>query len=144
MNFPGFCAIACSLCLLLLELCGDALLSKSQSRPGLLFLLGHTSHRGSRASFPGRTGCSCVHTASGARGLPSRTCFFFFVHILLLKAWHAWQRSRDLSSPSPLVNCKLPSTCPVHEELCTGPALLLLDDRKPACRRSEEDLFKNA
>lgn len=149
MNFPGFYAIACSPCLLLLELCGYALLSKPQSRPGLLSLLGHTSHRGSRASFPGSTGCSCVHTASGVRGLPSHTCFFFFVHILLLKAWHAWQRSPEISTlPLPSWTGKLPSTCPVQEELCTGPAqwppLLLLDGRKQACRRSEECLFKNA
>lgn len=101
LSFPGVCVMACSLCLLLLELCGYALLSKLQSRPGLLSFLGHTSHRGSRASFPGSTGCSCVHTASGARGLTSRTCFLFVYVLLLLKVWHSWQRSSEISSHEP-------------------------------------------
>ena len=76
---PSWLLCHCSLCLLLPELFWHALLSKPQNRPGLLFFLGQTSHRGSRASFPGSTGCSCVHTASGARGLPSLTCFFAYI-----------------------------------------------------------------
>lgn len=74
-------------------------------------LLGQASHRQSGASFPGSTGCSCMHMASGTRGLPSLTCFF--VYILFLKAWHAMNNEhRDPKSPPSTIKCKTPFYLP--------------------------------
>lgn len=53
-----------------------------RDRPGLLSFLGQTSHKGGGANLPGSTGCSCVHTASGTRCLPSLTCSFVYIVFL--------------------------------------------------------------
>ena len=103
----------CSLCPLLFDMSvfGIPSFPGHRDRPGLLSFLGQTSHKGSGASFPGSTGCSYVHTASGTRCLPSRTCVL--VCTVFLRWWHAkWKEPRDPNSSSPPLKCKTPFYLP--------------------------------
>lgn len=113
MNLPDFYVTICSLCPLSLDMStfGMLFLQGRRDRPGLLSFLGQASHRGNGANFPGNTGCSCMHTASGTRGLPSLTCFFMY--ILFLKAWHAMKNEhRDPNAPPFSIKCKTPFYLP--------------------------------
>lgn len=116
---PGFHVTAYSLYPLLLDVSvfGVTSFPGHRDRPGLLFFLGQTSHKGNEASLPGSTGCSCAHTASGTRCLPSLTCSF--VYIVFLRSSHAKRKEpRDPNSPSLPCNAKLPSICQVYIKSC--------------------------
>lgn len=111
--FPSTYVTVCSLCPLLLDISvfGMPSFPGHRDRPDLLFFLGQTSHERNRASSLGSTGCSCIYTVSGIRGLPSLTCLF--VYIVFLKSWYAKKKvPRDPNSSSPALECKTPFRLP--------------------------------
>lgn len=108
LSFPGVCVMACSLCLLLLELCGYILFQAAEQTRSAV-LSGHTSHRGSRASFPGSTGCSCASTRlQGQR--PDKPHMLPLCVCIIIAEGMAFMAKEPVRSP--LMNCKAPFYLP--------------------------------
>lgn len=148
MSLPDFSVTVCSLCPLSPDMSafGMPFLPGHRDRPGLLCFLGQAAHRGRAASFPGSAACSCMHMASGTRGLPSLTGFF--AYMFFLKAWRALNNEhRDPNSPPFPIKCKTPFYVPGIYRAVPWPSSMVAatSDQMAGSEPADEKncLFKN-